>query len=77
MPSSVADVIGISTFFAPLSRQICRTLANSSTFSIVPLMLISPRTARLEVVGLLRAQDARAITVGRVKNFVIPMPLRS
>ncbi len=57
VPSSAADVIGIRTFLAPLSRQTCRTLASSSTIRIVPLILISPRTARLDSVGLLKAQD--------------------
>lgn len=55
MPRSAALVIGSSTFFAPLSRHTCKLLASSSTFRIVPLILISPSTASVLTVGRPRA----------------------
>ena len=77
MPRSAADVMGSNTFFAPLSRHTCRAFASSSTLIIVPAMLISPSTAKLLTVGLFRAMEASAISVGRASLLVMPMPCKS
>ena len=73
----VADVIGRSTLFAPLSKHTCREFASSSTFIIVPLMLISPSTARLLSVGFPSAIEHIAINVGRASFPVMPIPCKS
>ena len=69
-----ADVIGRSTFLAPLSRHTCNVLAKSSTLISVPPILISPSTARLLIGGLLSAADEIAISVGSARFPVIPSP---
>ena len=55
-------MIGSRIFLAPLSRQHCRVFAGSSTFIFVPLMLISPRTARLSIVDRPNAMEHSAIS---------------
>ena len=71
------EVIGSKTLLAPLSKHTCSELANSSTFIIVPLILISPSIARLLSVGLPSAIEQIAISVERASFPVIPIPCKS
>jgi hypothetical protein len=63
LPKSAAEEIGNSTFFAPLSKHTCRAFANSSTFIMVPLMLISPSTANALIVDFPKAMEHSTIKV--------------
>ena len=74
---STKDVLGISTRFAPLSRHTCNVLASSSTFIIVPLMLISPSTTKELCTGFPNATEHKAISVGNASFPVMPMPCKS
>ena len=51
--------------FRALSRHTCRRWASSLALIIEPLMLISPRTARLLRVGLLSATENRQLKCAR------------
>ena len=49
---SLADDIGSKIFLAPASKHTCSVLANSSTFPIVPPILILPNITKLPCIGL-------------------------
>ena len=72
-----AGNFAVVAFLAPLSRQTCSVLASSSTLIIVPLMLISPRTAIELSAGLFKAMEHSAIRVEIASLSVIPIPCRS
>ncbi len=74
MAKSTNDVLGNKTFFAPESRQTCKTFASSSALISVPLIEISPIITRFASVDLPRAIEHNEINVGKASLPVIPMP---
>jgi len=74
---STADAIGSSIFLAPASKQTCKVLANSSTFLIVPPMLMEPSTTNWLCTGLLNTPEQRAMNAVIASSLVNPIPCRS
>ena len=74
---SAADDIGSNILFAPESKQTCNVFANSSTFPIVPPILILPNITKFPNIDFFKAQLHNATNVASEMYFEAPTPCKS
>ena len=73
LPKSTLELIGINTFFAPLSKHTCSVLDKFGILFIVPPILMVPSIAVDCITGLFSAIEHSPISVASDSSAVIPM----